>query len=342
MSGSHREIKCIVWDLDNTLWHGVLLEGGGSRLRDGTRALIGTLDERGILMSIASRNDHDLAMSRLRELGLDDYFLCPHITWGAKSASLRAIARNLNLATDALAFIDDDPFERDEVAASLPEVLCIDAADLGSVAGMPEMNPRHITVDSRQRRSMYRAEIERQSLETKLPPREFLASLEAVLTISAANEGDLARIEELSVRTNQLNSTGRTFSRAELESLCRSEQHQLLLAGLDDRYGTYGKIGVAVVEKTGEHWLIQLILMSCRVMGRGVGTVFLGHILRAAADEGKLVRAKFVRTARNRAMYLTFKLSGFKEIERRGDLAVLEHDLAFIDPVPDYLTVRDL
>ena len=142
------------------------------------------------------------------------------------------------------------------------------------------------------------------------------------------------------MRTHQLNSTGRTYSLAELESLCRSEQHKLLLAGLDDRYGTYGKIGVALVETTDKDWLIQLLLMSCRVMGRGVGSVFLGHILRLAAEEEKPVRAEFVRTARNRAMYLTFKLSGFREIERRHDLAVLEHDLGSIDPVPDYLEVR--
>jgi FkbH-like protein len=338
----NREIKCIAWDLDNTLWHGVLLEGGAERLRDGIRALVRTLDERGILMSIASRNDHDLAMRRLSQFGLDAYFLCPQITWGVKSASLRAIARNLNLGTDALAFIDDDAFERGEVAASLPEVLCIDAADLDSVADMPEMNPTYITVDSRRRRSMYLAEMERQDLEVELPANEFLASLRMVLTISEAEERDLARVEELTMRTHQLNSTGRAYSIAQLGSFCRSEQHKLLLAGLDDRYGTYGKIGVALVERTDEDWLVRLFLMSCRVMGRGVGNVFLGHILRSAAEEPVRVRAEFLRTERNRAMYLTFKLAGFREMERYHNLAVLEHDLGSIDPFPDFLEVRVL
>jgi FkbH-like protein len=298
------------------------------------------LDERGIMMSIASRNDYDSAMTRLRQFGLDDYFLYPQVTWGAKSASVRNIAQYLNIGTDAIAFIDDDPFERDEVAASVPDVLCIDAANLESVADRPEMNPRHVTVDSRQRRSMYRADIERHDLEARLPPSEFLASLRMVLTVSDARANDLARVEELTVRTNQLNSTGRTYSRDELESFCLSNQHKLLLAGLDDRYGTYGKIGVALVETTDKDWLIELFLMSCRVMGRGVGSVLLGYILGLAAAEEKRVRAEFLRTARNRVMYLTFKLAGFREVERRDNLAVLEHDLSSIDAVPDYLEVQ--
>lgn len=340
MSASRREIKCLVWDLDNTLWDGVLLEGGGASLRDGVRALVDTLDSRGILLSIASRGDHTLATARLRELGLEEYFLCPQIGWGPKSASLKAIARSLNLGTDALAFIDDDPFERDEVSASLPDVLCIDAADLQGAAEMPELNPRHITGDSRRRRSMYRAELARQDLEARLPPAEFLASLQAILTISRATESDLPRVEELTRRTHQLNSTGRTFSVTALASFCRSDRHTLWLAGLEDRYGTYGKIGVALAE-TAEHvWLIQLILLSCRVMGRGIGNAFLGHILRTAAEQERKVRAEFVRTDRNRAMYLTFKLCGFREIERRRNLAVLEHDLRSIAPAPDYLQVR--
>ena len=233
MTGGSREIKCLVWDLDDTLWDGVLLEGDQVELRDGVRDIMRTLDRRGILHSVASRTDPEAAMRKLRELSLDRYFLYPQIGWGAKAESVQAIATSLNIGADAVAFIDDDPYERDEVAMSVPGVLCIDAASLASLPDMPEMTPRFVTDDSRRRRSMYRAEIERQRVQEVEPPETFLASLGMVLTISEAREGDLERIDELTVRTHQLNSTGYTYSFEELDSFRLSPDHKLLVAGLD-------------------------------------------------------------------------------------------------------------
>ena len=120
MTRRKREVKCLVWDLDNTVWDGVLLEGDSVRLRHEVRHVICTLDERGILQSIASRNDYDEAMAKLEELSLAEYFVYAQISWGPKSTSLQNIVQRLNIGADSVAFIDDDPFERDEVAASVP------------------------------------------------------------------------------------------------------------------------------------------------------------------------------------------------------------------------------
>ena len=333
-------IKCVVWDLDHTLWDGVLLEGDDVAIRPGVVEVVKALDQRGILHSIASRNDHDKAMEKLAEFGLEDYFLYPHITWGPKSVSVNNIAKSLNIGADALAFIDDDPFERDEVAAGVPGVLCIDAVDSTGLLGRPELQPRFVSEDTRRRRAMYRADIQREQAAEGMAPDAFLRSLEMVFTISEASERDLARVEELAVRTNQLNSTGITFSFSELQAFRQSPDHLLLVAGLEDRYGSYGKIGIALIEKTDETWLLRLLLMSCRVMSRGVGKVLLSHILQQARAADKRVRADFVRTPRNRAMYLTFKLAGFKEVERVGDVARLEHDLTIVEPFSEFIDVR--
>jgi FkbH-like protein len=340
MKRQEREIKCLVWDLDGTLWDGVLLEGDRVRLREGVPELLRALDERGILHSIASRNDFGAAMQQLATFGLAEYFLHPQISWRPKSDSVRAIADLLNIGPDAIGFVDDDPYERDELAASLPEVVCIDAAELGSIADMPSLNPRYFTAESRQRRSMYQAEVGRRESELGLPSGEFLASLGMVLTISEAEAEDLARVEELTVRTNQLNSTGRTYSHEQLESFRDSPRHQLWVARLEDRYGTYGTIGVALIETREDVWLVELLLMSCRIMSRGVGRAMLQHLLLTAAATTSRVRATFVRTGRNRMMYLTFKLAGFREVEREGHVAVLEHDLTSIDPMPDHVELR--
>ncbi|WP_394849553.1 HAD-IIIC family phosphatase [Pendulispora brunnea] len=336
-----KNVKCVIWDLDNTVWDGILLEDTHVRVREDAVRAIRALDERGILHSIASRNDPEVAMAKLRELGLEEYFLYPQIHWGNKSASVQAIAKALNFGIDAIAFVDDQPFERDEVSFAHPQVRCIDAADVARLADLPEMNPRFITDDSRVRRQMYQADIQRKLVEDahQGSPDEFLASLGMQFVIARAQEEDLKRAEELTVRTNQLNATGYTYSYDELAAFRQSPNHDLLIAGLNDKYGTYGKIGLALVEKGPEVWTLKLLLMSCRVMSRGVGTVLLNHIIHRARDAGARLRAEFVATDRNRQMYITYKFAGFREVEREGSKSILENDFSNVQKFPTYIEI---
>jgi FkbH-like protein len=337
-----QKIKCVVWDLDNTLWDGTLLEGDELPLRDGVREIIHALDARGILHSIASRNHAESALARLRQLGLDEYFLYPQINWGSKAASIRMIAESLNIGLDSICFIDDQPFELAEVKAGLSQVLCVDHFQLPHLLQMPELNPETITAEAGMRRKLYLGEMRRKQVEETFtgPQEEFLATLGMVFTISPAHAEDLARAEELTNRTNQLNTTGRTFSQEELEKLRCSDRHLLLMSELTDKFGSYGKIGLALVECEPEVWTIKLLLMSCRVMNRGVGTIMLNHILRKARESNVRLLSEFISNDRNRMMYVTYKFAGFAEIENRGGIQILEHGLASIPPVADYVCVR--
>lgn len=342
MKDEKKIIKCVVWDLDNTLWDGVLLEDGEVRPRAAAVNVLKALDGRGILHSIASRNDHGAAMAKLSALGLAEYFLYPQIHWGSKASSIESIAKAINIAADAIAFVDDQPFERDEVRHSLPNVLCIDAANVEGIPDMPEMTPRFVTEDSRKRRQMYWSDIARKQAEEEHrgAPEDFLASLDMRFTIAEAKEEDLKRAEELTLRTNQLNATGDTYSYDELDGFRRSSDHDLLIGSLEDRYGTYGKIGLALVERRPDVWTIKLLLMSCRVMSRGVGTVMLNHVLSRAKDAGVRLRAEFVPTDRNRMMYVTYKFAGFREVEKDGARSILENDLSRIQALPSYMRVE--
>ncbi len=337
-----RKIKCVVWDLDNTLWNGVLPENDNVSLRDGIVDIMKTLDSRGILQSVASKNDYDHAMAKIEEFGLQDYFLYPQINWNPKSSSIKAIAASINIGIDTLAFIDDQPYEREEVNFSFPEVLCIDAADTDKLLLMPEMNPRFITQDSKIRRQLYLSDIKRNKIEEEFagPKEDFLASLLMVFTISSAKEEDLKRAEELTVRTHQLNTTGYTYSYEELDYFRTSRDHKLLIATLDDKYGTYGKIGLTLIECDKDLWTIKLLLMSCRVMSRGVGTIMINHIRNEAKKNGVRLRSEMISNERNRMMYMTYKFAGFKEIEKKGDLTVFENDLTDIPGFPEYAKVR--
>lgn len=335
-------IKCVVWDLDNTLWHGVLLEDEKVSLRENIVNLIQILDNRGILQSIASKNEHSTAVAKLEEFGLKEYFLYPQINWNSKASSLKEIAKLLNIGLDAIAFIDDQLFELEEVKFSLPEILCINADEIGTILDMPVMNPRFITEDSRIRRLMYISDIERQNAEKEFvgTADEFLATLKMNLTISSAQEEDLQRAEELTLRTNQLNTTGYTYSYDELNHFRSSENHKLLIASLEDKYGSYGKIGLVLIECQAEIWTIKLLLMSCRVMSRGVGTIMLNHIMSLAKSNNVHLLAEFVSNDRNRMMYISYKFAGFKEIEKNGGLVVFENDLSRIQDVPGYVNFK--
>lgn len=340
--GKPGQVKCVVWDLDDTVWDGVLLEDPEVTVRDSVVAVIKELDEQGIVHSVSSKNDHDLAMARLRQAGLADYFLYPQINWGPKSESIRQIARLLNIGIDALAFVDDQPAELAEVRYAHPGVRCVPAQEIAEAVRGPEFRPRFVTSESRLRRRMYQAGAERDSAERDFTgtPDDFLATLQMRLRISEAAEDDLQRAEELTIRTNQLNSTGRTMSYEELDALRGSPRHLLLVASLDDKFGSYGKIGLAVVEKGRPDWRLRLLLMSCRVVSRGVGTVLLNHVMRlAAAEEAGLV-AEFLPTGRNRMMFVTYMFAGFREIGQEGEVTLLRAPLDRIQPVPAYLTLE--
>ncbi|MBQ1076231.1 HAD-IIIC family phosphatase [Micromonospora sp. C31] len=341
MTDDEKTIKCVVWDLDETVWDGILLEDAEVKLRPGVLEVMRTLDERGILNSVASRNEHDLAMRKLTEFGVAEYLLHPQINWGPKSTSVRTVAEAINIGLDTVAFVDDQPFERDEVAHLLPEVLCIDSLDAERIPDLARTQPRFVTDNARRRRVMYQADARRTEAEQRYEgtSADFLASLDMRFSIAPAAEVDLQRAEELTVRTNQLNATGYTYSYEELDAFRRSPDHDLYIAALDDRYGTYGQIGLALVERGTDAWTIKLLLMSCRVMSRGVGSVLLNHLIRTAAAAGVPLRAEFVPTDRNRTMYVTYKFAGFRDLGGTGGVQLLEHDGSDVPEFPPYMTV---
>ena len=220
-------------------------------MKKSIKKIIETLDSRGILQSISSKNSEIDAQKKLEELEIAQYFIYPEINWNSKSSSIKKIQKNLNIALDTFIFIDDQPFERDEVFSEIPEIECIDAVDYLKILEYSRLNPKFITEDSARRRLMYQADIVRKNEEESFqgPNEVFLASLDMKFTISEAKYEDLARAEELTVRTNQLNATGKTYDFDELEALRKSANHELFICELTDKYGTYGKIGLALIKK---------------------------------------------------------------------------------------------
>ncbi|GGR90023.1 haloacid dehalogenase [Streptomyces aureoverticillatus] len=323
-------VKCLVWDLDDTLWDGVVLEGDAPVPFDAAVKTLHALDQRGILHAVASRGEYDVAAAHLAAHGLDDLFTVLEVGWGAKSGAVERIAADLNIGLDTIAFIDNDAVERAEVAAALPAVRCYAATEAEQLAAYEEFTPPFVTDESAQRRRLYRTERRRKAAETEHtgPPAEFLASLDLVLTVRRATEADLARAHELTVRTHQLNTTGRTFDLEELRRLCADPGHEVLVAGLEDRFGSYGTIGLAVTALRDDATVLELLLMSCRVMSRGVGAVLIDHIVAETLAAGRRPVAEFVATDVNRQMLVTLRFGGFAVVEDDGERMTLAIDPA--------------
>jgi methoxymalonate biosynthesis protein len=309
-------VKCLVWDLDNTLWRGTLSEDLHVRVDPAISETISALDARGILQSVASKNDHDLAWARLQEFGLSDYFLLPHIGWGPKSDSIRRIAERLNLGLTAMAFIDDQPVECAEVGFHLPDVRCYTADLASALPDLPEFSPRVVTTDARRRRDMYRSGFERDAARESFtgPDAEFLRSLELELRINRADETDLSRVEELTMRTSQMNATGIHYSAQALLEMRTDATHDVLVAALTDRFGAHGYVAVSLLDKCDGYWHLKLLAASCRVVTFGVGAAILNWLVDQAARAGMHIVADFRATPRNRMMEIAYRFAGFTEL----------------------------
>lgn len=308
-------VKCLVWDLDNTLWKGTLLEDGETWISEEIRAIVKELDRRGVLQAVASKNDHDMAWKRLEELGLAEYFVVPRIGWGPKSTSLKEIADTLNFALGAMAFIDDQPAERAEVEYHHPAVRCYAADQATTLLDLPEFTPARITVDARRRRMMYQASFQREAARSDHtgPDEDFLRSLELEMHIQRAGEEELSRVEELTARTTQMNATGVHYSDATLRALLADPAHEVLVTTMSDRFGPHGAVGVVLIERHAPAWHLKLLATSCRVVSFGAGATILNWLVDSAARAGAHVVADFRPTDRNRMMEIAYRFAGFTD-----------------------------
>ena len=337
--------KCLIWDLDNTLWDGVCLEGN-VQVRPEVVHAITELDRRGILQSIASRGDADLARQALEQDDMAKFFLAPQINWLPKSKSIVRICRELRLSCDAVAFIDDDRFEREQVSYMLPGVLTLDAHCAPELPGLADFTPAENTPEARDRRRLYQMALEGSRAEADFASRDdFLAACRMRLTVRPMAEPDIPRVRELMTRTHQLNTTGLTIGRSDLEKIFHepSDEPRVMVAELRDRFGGYGIIGAAIAESARPVWRLTSFAVSCRVMGRGIERAFLASLVRATYSKGYThSEAAYRNTGRNRMMRALYQMMGFRMSGRSADPDTLLFRARSeeVRPVPKWVEVE--
>jgi len=343
---SNDGIRCLVWDLDNTLWSGTILEADHCRLRPGVRLVLDELDRRGILLSIASANDPDMALATLRRKGLAGYFLHQQVGWNSKVRSIQEIADRLGIGLDTIGFIDDEPFEREQVRHLLPGVRTYPAKASRLLLELPEFKPLILTSESRGRRHKYLQAVEREAAaeSSRMSRQEFLDYCRTTLTLRVAVPEDLTRILELMHRTHKLNSTGVVYDEDEVAEWLSEGTRRVHVAQLADRFVDYGRIGVAVSCGESDSWELTDFLMSCRVLARGITGYFLAWLVGEACSAGaRRISCHYRPSGRNHRLDTLYKLAGFKLKEQYSDGSVLyEKRTQEAPPPPSWLTVEEV
>ena len=266
-------MKVVVWDLDGTLWDGTWLEMTSMPLP--SLELPRVASARGILNCVATRNPPSFAEQLEGQAWFRGLFVDAEVGWGPKGDSIRALADRLELGLDTFVYVDEDPFERASLTNELPEVRALELDELRmeldalAPAATPEAQRR--TALYRERRQ--RAEAEASFAGTR---EEFLRSCELRVTIADAAPDDAARLAELMQRTRQYNSSGADWPLEEVRARIADPGWLVATVRLSDRFGDYGLVGAAFVER--EEGVVHSLTISCRVAGRGVLEVLVAWL----------------------------------------------------------------
>jgi FkbH-like protein len=270
------------------------------------------LSSRGILLAIVSKNNEadvqEAFQSRAADLALSlDNFVATKISWNEKPDSIRELAKELSLGLDSFVFVDDNPVECEAIRQQLPEIAVIEAPIqepwklVELLSSQPFFDAAVVTDDDVNRLNEYKAQAQRAELASNAGDRdEFLASLGIVCTFLSALDAPLARSVQLLAKTNQFNLTTRRHSAAEVEEFASHAGGQAVAVRVRDRFGDAGVVGLALARNEGDSCFIDSLLLSCRVIGRGIETALLAHLADNAIKAGaRRLIGEFIATKKN-------------------------------------------
>ena len=324
-----KKIKCLCWDLDNTLWDGVIGEVGPENVtvNSNVKFLIEELDKRGILQSICSKNEFQIAWDHLVKLGLNKYFLYPQINWGPKSSSIKEISKKLNIGIDTIGFLDDSDRELYEVKTSLPLVEVFHANTKDKLLHLQQFMVAETSV-SKSRREMYLDEQLRSSDFSRFDrtAEDFLRESCLVLKIGKLDKNEkISRCLELLQRTNQFNFSAQRYTKKDFEQFIVSSKHKIFCGDLSDRYGALGIIIFMSINISSNIPIIDEFAMSCRAAQKYVD---LGLFQWASQHIGvgpkSQIQIKYKDTGKNKPLLDILKNLDTKPIDSGADYNIVE------------------
>jgi FkbH-like protein len=341
--------KVAAVDLDNTVWEGVIGEDGLSGIRMGQdhrgapfRALqqaLLNLRDRGILLAICSKNNptdvHEVFERHPDMLLKKSDFSAIRVNWEDKSANLQSIAAELSVGIDAIALIDDNPVERQQVRSALPSIHVLNLPDQAekyaeAICQYPAFERLALSSEDRERSRFYEAQRQVSELRVAAPSRDdFYRALHQRAIIEPVTPFSLPRVAQLTQKTNQFNLTTRRYSEQEVSALAKKGAWRTFTLRLIDRYGDNGLVGVAFTRDDGEIREVDTFLLSCRVIGRGAETALLAEVAADARNRGIFqLRGRFLKSLKNQAAERFFENHAFTLVEQSQEGSIWQLDLA--------------
>lgn len=329
--------KCIVLDLDNTIWGGVIGDDGINNIQIGElgtgkaftdlQRWLKQLKERGILLAVCSKNNEDIAKEPFEKhpdmlLRLDDIAMFV-ANWDDKASNIKYIQQTLNLGMDSFVFLDDNPFERNMVKSIIPEITVPDLPEDPALylSYLKEQNlfeTASYSEEDSSRTKQYQAEISRVTTEKKYESiDDYLVSLEMLASAKSFEPFYFPRIAQLTQRSNQFNLRTIRYTEADIEEIAKSDKYITIYFTLKDKFGDYGLISVVILEKANKDTLfINSWLMSCRVLKRGMEEFIINKIISTAKQNGySKVIGEYIKTPKNAMVSDIYEKLGFKRIE---------------------------
>jgi len=349
--------KCIVLDLDNTLWGGIVGEDGFDGIQIGPQPPGNTfvefqkhlksLSQRGIILAINSKNNFDEAMNVIENhphmvLRKDD-FSSIIINWEDKVQNMREIASQLNIGLDSFVFFDDDPVNREFVRNELPQVkvpeISLDPSEYSKILlSLNDFSNLQITEEDVSRKKMYQEQKQRVNLQNSSSNlSDFLKTLDLHVKIKKADNFTIPRISQLTLKTNQFNLTTKRYQKEEIEKFCTNKNMLVGSAQVTDKFGDNGITGVFIVkEEKPNEWTLDSFLLSCRVMGRQVENAIINYIIEEAKKNNiEKLKAMFIPTEKNSPIENFLPSCGF---QKEDDFWVYDVKKPFKSP--DFVTVE--
>jgi len=335
ISASGKIKKCIVLDLDNTLWGGVIGDDGLGGIEIGElgrghafsnfQKWLKQLKECGIILAVCSKNNEDIAkepFEKLDEMVLKLSDISVFVAnWDDKASNIKLIQETLNIGMDSMVFIDDNPFERNLVKERIPEITVPDLPDdpalyLDYLIKLNLFDTVSFSVDMKDRTKQYQEEFERRKIATSYESiDDYLRDLDMVSEFGPFTAERFARIAQLTQRSNQFNLRTIRYTEDDIARLAQSDDYYTLYFNLADKFGDYGLISVVILKKINDEELfVDTWLMSCRVLKRGTESFVVNKIIETAKNNGFLrVTGEYIPTPKNKMVSDIFKEMGFAE-----------------------------
>ena len=348
--------KCIVLDLDDTLWGGIVGEEGFENIKLGPQPpgnaflefqkTLKALKQRGIILAIDSKNNPDDALQVIKEhpymVLRESDFSCMKINWNDKVENMKEISQELNIGLDSMVFFDDDKVNCEYMTLSLPQVKVVNLSGDPSyfaeiLQDMNDFDSLKITDEDLNRTQMYSEQLKRDELKnSNISMDDFLKNLNMDITIKQSNNFTIPRISQLTLKTNQFNLTTKRYQEEEIRKLTDDKNFLVGCAQVQDKFGDNGITGVFIVDKhNSEEWFLDSFLLSCRIMGREIEKAILNYIIdQAKKNNVKKIVAKYVPTQKNKPVESFLPKCGFSQ---SGDKWV--YDVNNSLKLPDFLSV---